>query len=124
VGAVVQEELLKTKAAELARANRQNRTRWSVQKGGILYADGSRTMVRKRQEDDAEAKIRRAQSELEYVQKMARQDRNKSGSWCLRSLNGRLGSGILVLNSSRKWRKKEIKSGSWFFRSLSGECSS
>jgi hypothetical protein len=77
VGAVAQKELSKTKAAELARANRQNRTRRSVQKGGILYADGARAMVRKKQEVNAAAKIRHAQMELERVQKIARQDRNK-----------------------------------------------
>ena len=67
----------KTIAAELARINIQNRTRRSVQKGGILYADGARTMVCRRQEDDAEAKIRCAQIELERAQKTARRDMNK-----------------------------------------------
>jgi len=42
-----------------------------------MYVDGARTMTRKRQEDDAEAKVRRAQIELEHAQKMARRDRNK-----------------------------------------------
>ena len=42
-----------------------------------MYADGARTMVRRRQEDDAEAEIRRAQIELENAQKTTRRDRNK-----------------------------------------------
>ena len=49
VGVVVQEKLSKTKAAELVLANGQNRSRHSAQKGGILYAGGARTMVRRRQ---------------------------------------------------------------------------
>jgi len=56
LGAIAREELSKTKAAEIARANRQNKSRWSIQKGGLLYADGARAMTRKRQGDDAEAK--------------------------------------------------------------------
>jgi hypothetical protein len=69
LGAIAQEDLSKTKAAEIARAARQNRSRRSVQKRGILYADGARTMARKRQEDNAEAKIDRAENELEHAQK-------------------------------------------------------
>jgi len=42
-----------------------------------LYVDGGRAMVRRRQEDDAEAKISRAQIELEHAKKTACQDRNK-----------------------------------------------
>jgi len=63
-GAITRDELSNTKAAEAARANRQNRSRRSLFKGGSVYAEGARTMARKRQDDDAEAKIRRAQNDL------------------------------------------------------------
>jgi hypothetical protein len=64
---------------------------------GILYVDGARAMVRKKQEDDAAAKIRHAQIELERAQKIARQDRNKKWKsvfqqlkWKVRERNARL----------------------------------
>jgi hypothetical protein len=60
-----------------------------------LYADGAGSMVRKKQEDDAAAKIRHAQIELERAQKIAHKDRNKSESQCFSSLSGKLGNGML-----------------------------
>jgi len=76
-GAIARDELSNTKVAEVARANRQNRSRRSLFKGGSVYAEGARTMARKRQDDDAEAKVRRAQNDLEHAQKLARRERNK-----------------------------------------------
>jgi hypothetical protein len=66
VGAVVQEHLSKTKAAELTRANRQERNQ-SLQKGGILYTDGARMNVRKRVDNNAQKKLQDAGDALEYV---------------------------------------------------------
>ena len=60
------------KSSSLAYANRSK-----GQGKGILYADEARTMVCRRQKDDAEAKIRCAQFDLEHAQKTARRDTNK-----------------------------------------------
>ena len=108
VGAVVQEELLKTKAAELAHTNRQNRTRRSVQKGGILYADGARSMMRRRQEDDAEAKIRRAQFELEHAQKTAHRDRNKKWKPVFQELKRKIRERNARLKQQQKITTKHV----------------
>jgi len=67
-GALTKEHLSKTKAAELARANRQERNRRSVQKGGLIYADGARTVVRKRMDNDVHKKLQVVQNALEYAE--------------------------------------------------------
>ena len=46
--AVAQEHLLKMKVAELACANRQERNRQALQKGGMLHTDRACTIARKR----------------------------------------------------------------------------
>ena len=52
-------------------------------------------MVRRRQEVDAETKIRHAQIELERAQEKLVEIEIKSRGQCFRSLNGRLGNGVL-----------------------------
>jgi hypothetical protein len=67
LAAQVQEDLERTRAAELARANRQKRTRRSVQKGGVIYASQARAIVRKREEDDTQKRVQQAQPQLERL---------------------------------------------------------
>jgi hypothetical protein len=74
---------------------------------GILYADGARAMVRKKQEDDTAAKIRHAQIELERAQKIARQDRNKKWK-------------PVFQRKVRERNARQEKVERWYFRSLSG----
>lgn len=76
-GAHAYQELANTQAAEQARATRQNRTRRSVQKGGVIYAHQARAIVRKKEEDSAQKKVARAEWELEQAKKEAIRDRKK-----------------------------------------------
>ena len=64
-----------------------------------MYADGARTMLRKRQEDGAEAKTSRAHVELEHAQKELVEIEIKSGSRCFEELKRKV---MFVLNSSGK----------------------
>jgi len=92
-GAIARNELSNTKAAEAARANRQNRSRRS---------EGARTMARKRQDDDAEAKIRRAQNDLEHAQKLARRERNKKWKPAFQELKRKIGERNACLKQQQK----------------------
>ena len=47
-----QEDLQHAQAAEIARASRQKRSRGSVQKGGMMYVDGARSITRRREEEE------------------------------------------------------------------------
>jgi len=49
----------------VACTNRQERNRQSFQKGVILYADGARTIVRKRVDNSAQKKLQDAHDALE-----------------------------------------------------------
>ena len=77
LAAQVQEDLEHTQAAELARANRQKRSRRSVQKGGVLYAGQARAIARKREEEDTQRKLQQAERQLERMQKMVTTERKK-----------------------------------------------
>ena len=77
LAAQVQEDLEHTQAAELARANRQKRSRRSVQKGGVMYAGQARAIARKREEEDSQKKLQQAQRQLERVQKAVITERKK-----------------------------------------------
>jgi len=68
----------------------------------VLYAEEARTMTRKRQEDDAEAKIRRAQIERECAQKEASRARNKKWKPVFQELKRKVKERNARLNSGRK----------------------
>ncbi|KAA8894240.1 hypothetical protein FN846DRAFT_895270 [Sphaerosporella brunnea] len=64
-------DLVATKAAE---KSRQQRSRSSLQKGGVLYAENARNMVKRREEEEvkkAEAALCRAQTAQKRAQKAA-----------------------------------------------------
>ena len=52
--AQAQEDLQNTQAAEIARAAREKRSRRSVQKGRVMYADEARSMTRRWEEEELE----------------------------------------------------------------------
>ena len=60
-GAQAWEDLKHAKAAEIARAARQKRSRRPVQSGGVMYTDEARNMTRRREEEEAKVALNRAQ---------------------------------------------------------------
>ena len=104
VGAVVQEELSKKKVVDW-----HTPTDRKGQGKGILYADGARTMVCRRQEDDAEAKIRRARVGLEHAEKKtARRDRNKKWKPVLQELKRKVRERNARLKQQQKITTKHV----------------
>jgi len=78
-GALALQDLENTKAAELARAARQKRSRRPLQKGGVLYAYEAREMVKQKEQDSVEKELEKAQRALENAQKTA--DRKVQKEW-------------------------------------------
>jgi len=76
-GTMAQEELASTRAAELARANRQSRSRRAVQKGGVIYVHQARAIVSKKQELDTRKKVEKVERELEQLKKQTLRERKK-----------------------------------------------
>ena len=85
-GAQAYKDLENTHAAENACAIRQNRSRRSVQKGGVIYAHQARAMVHKRAADAAKKTVEQAERELERVRKAAIQDRKRKWKSVLQEL--------------------------------------
>jgi len=73
-----------------------------------VYAEGARTIARKRQDDDAEAKIRRAQNDLEHAQKLARRERNKKWKPVFQELKRRIGERNARLKQQQKRAGKHV----------------
>jgi len=73
----LQEDLDNAEAAQLARANRQKRTRRGVQRGGVLYASEARTMVERREENEAEKQIRQAEYQLRKLERAKASERKR-----------------------------------------------
>ena len=65
-------------------------------------------MVRRRQEDDAEAKLRRAQIELEHAQKIARRDKNKKWKPVFQRLKRKVGEWNARLKQQQKMTTKHV----------------
>jgi len=76
-GAQAYTDLSNTKAAEQARTLRQDRTRRSVQKGGVIYTHQARAIVKTREEDDAQKRIELAEREVEKLKKDVIRERKK-----------------------------------------------
>jgi len=68
-GAQALSDLENTKAAQLARAVRQNRSRRSIQKGGVLYAHEARAMVLQKEKDSQDKILEKAQRMLDSARK-------------------------------------------------------
>ena len=77
MGAQACQDLQNTQGAELARATRQNRSRRSLQNGGVLYVHEARGIVSKKIEVGALQKVEDAAKELERLIKVANQDKKK-----------------------------------------------
>ena len=67
-GTVAVEELFQTQTAEIARAKRQQLSRGSVQKGGVLYSQDAQHIVQKR--------LNKEEMKAERAKKQARIEEN------------------------------------------------
>ena len=71
IAAQALDDLTQTKAAEVARATRKERSRKTLQKGGSMYIDEARVMVQQKKQDSLEVQVQQAQQALNVVTKTA-----------------------------------------------------
>ena len=76
-GAQAYTELNNTNTAENARRTRQNRSRRSVQKGGVIYAHQARAIVKKKEDADTQKRVEAAEREIERLRKAVIRERKK-----------------------------------------------
>jgi len=84
-GAQAYTELNNTNTTENARRTRQNCSRRSVQKGGVIYAHQARAIVKKKKDADTQKRVEAAEREIERLRKAVIPEQKKKGNLFSRS---------------------------------------